>query len=212
MFTNRFKTRPASFSFFFSWEYNAPHRNSGEWKKDEWFLHYILGINGTPNPAMQYGTIIGDLVGTKDSPVSALTDIGTKEYKLTATIGGVPLIGYADGYNPKTKVLHENKTSDNPNRWTQATVDSHKQFDMYLLLLYLSKKIKPEEVTCFLNFIPVSRDGSGEYSCAGDYKQFATKRTMVDIMDYASYIKRTLKEMEAYVEELGIEPDDVVIR
>lgn len=190
-FTDRFKYRPASYSFFASWE----------WNKDEWYNKYILGQRTPATPAMEYGNVVGDSIGTKDSLVPELQPPGVKEYKLNGNIGDIYLVGYADHYCEKTLVLHENKTSDNLKRWTQKKVDDHKQIDMYLLLLFLDQQIKPDQVECYLNFIPVERGGDMLYKMPEPpvFHQFKTTRTDVDLLRYAAYIEDTVKEMEEYV-------------
>lgn len=192
-FTDRFKHRPASYSFFSSWE----------WDKEDWYKKYILGEREPATPAMEFGNIVGDSIGTPQSLVPDLQPPGVKEYKLTGNVGDIYLIGFADHYCDKTLVLHENKTSDNLNRWDQAKVDGHRQIDMYLLLLFLDQKIRPEEVTCYLNFIPVERGGDMQYKMPEPpvYKQFKTSRTGVDLLKYAQYIEDTVGLMEEFVRE-----------
>lgn len=190
-FTDRFKTRPASYSFFNSWE----------WNKDEWYDNYILGKRKEANDAMLFGSLIGDAIGTLDNPIPGLDPAGVKEYEFKASLGDVHLVGYADHYCPIHKILNENKTSDNTTRWTQKTVDDHTQIDMYLLMLWLSKKVKPQEVTVFLNFIPVRIVGVGYKLLEPPiFTTFKTKRTMRQILEYGAYIQKTVALMEAYVE------------
>jgi hypothetical protein len=190
-FTDRFKTRPLSHSQLGSWE----------WDKEQWYNNYILGIREPATPAMEFGNVVGDSIGTPNSLVPALTPPGVKEYKLTGNIGDIHMIGFADHYCDKTLVLHENKTSDNPNRWNQKKVDEHPQLTMYLLLLFLSEKIKPEQVKLYLNFIPVERGGDMLYRVPNPpvFKQFTTHRNGVDLLKYSQYVTDTVKAMEQYV-------------
>jgi len=188
---NRFKKRPLSFSQLSSWE----------WDKEQWYNSYILGIREPATPGMIAGNKFGDMIGTKEFPIPELQDIGTKEYKLEGNIDDIYMVGYADGYDPYKLILHENKTSDNLNRWNQKKVNEHGQLTMYLLLLYLSEKVKPEEVTVFLNFIPLERGGDMIYRLPEPavYHQFPTKRTGVQLLQYAQYIADTVKAMDEYV-------------
>lgn len=190
-FTDRFKIRPASYSFFASWEYN----------KEEWYNNYILGNRPEPNQAMLMGTKVGDSIGTPDSLVPTLTPPGVKEYEMRANLGDIYLIGFADHYCKETKVLHENKTTTNDKKWTQKSVDEHKQLDMYALLLFLQNKTPPAEVKMYLNYIPVVEGGDMLLHLPepATYVQYETKRTNLQIAEYAEYIKSTVKEMEAYV-------------
>lgn len=189
-FTDRFKTRPASFSFFSSWEYN----------KDEWYDNYILGKRKESNAQMEFGTLVGDSIGTPESLVPTLVPPGVKEYELRAKVGDVYLVGYCDHYDPITKTLNENKTTVKKDKWTQQSVDEHKQLDMYALLLMLQDKVHPKELTIYLNYIPVELKGVGyKLPKPPTYVQIETKRTALQVAQYAQYIKDTVKLMEQYV-------------
>lgn len=194
--TDLFKKRPASFSFFSSWEYN----------QEEWYDTYILGNKKESNAQMEFGTLVGDSIGTSTSLVPALIPPGVKEYKMRAVLkdkilGDIYLIGYADHYCPEKKILNENKTTVKKDKWTQLTVDQHKQLDMYALLLYLQDKTRPEEVTMFLNYIPVLLKGV-KYRLPDPpaFVQIPTKRTMLQVVEYGQYLIETLIEMQKYVD------------
>nr|MBP6946294.1 hypothetical protein [Candidatus Paceibacterota bacterium] len=113
------KERPISWSQLGSWAYS----------KQQWIDKYIFGLNEEPNLAMLFGNTVGDTLGTPNSMVPSLEKhlVGLKEYELKTTLNGMTLIGYADHYCPCTKVLNENKTSENKNRWNQTLVDLHGQ-------------------------------------------------------------------------------------
>lgn len=189
----RFLKRPLSYSQLSSWDFSP----------DQWYRQYILGERDTPNPAMLFGSTIGDAIGTPDSPVPDLTPPGVKEYKLTGEINGIKLLGFADHYCPETLILHENKTSDNPKRWTKRKADTHKQIDMYLLLLNLTEGIPPERVTCYLNFIETRPSGLGyRLHNPPRWQQFPIKtKTMSDLDKFTEYLHRTVEAMQEYIEE-----------
>lgn len=189
-FVDRFKERPASYSFFSSWE----------WDKEEWYDNYILGKKKESNGAMLFGSLVGDSIGTPNSLVPTLTPPGVKEYEMRAEVDGIMLVGFADHYCPLTKTLHENKTTTNKKKWTKQSVDEHKQLDMYALLLMLQDKTHPSEVTMYLNYIPVELKGVGyKLPKVPTYVQIETKRTALQVAQYAQYIKDTVREMEAWV-------------
>jgi len=188
--TNRFIARPLSYS----------QLSSFEWSPDEWYASYILGRREPPNDAMLLGTKVGDSIGTPESLVPTLTPPGVKEYAMRASLGDIHMVGFADHYCVDSKVLHENKTTDKPGKWTQASVDKHKQLDMYALLLWLQDKTPPHEVEMFLNYIPVERKGvTLRLPAEPVYYQFPTYRTRLQVAQYASYVKRTVKEMDKYI-------------
>lgn len=189
-FTDRFKIRPLSYS----------QLSSFEWNPAEWYETYILGKKKEPNAAMLFGSKIGDEIGTDKNPIPGMNLPGVKEYELRANLGPIRLVGYADFYCPDTLTLNENKTTDNPKKWNKKSVDAHGQMTMYALLLYLQNKTKPEDVTMFLNYIPVLVGNDFQYylPTPATYTAIPTKRTTTDIMRYVQYIKDTVAAMEAY--------------
>lgn len=190
-FFDRFKDRPLSYSQVSTWEYS----------KEEWYERYILNIPFEGNAATRFGNLIGDSIGTEKSLVPTLENPGIKEYELRASIGPICMIGLCDSYCPKTKTLHENKTTANTKKWNKQSVDNHKQLDMYALLLMLQDKTHPKDVKMFLNYIPVLKKGLGEFKLPepATYIQFPTKRTALQVANYANYIKQTVVEMEQWV-------------
>lgn len=189
-FKKRFTKRPLSYS----------QLSSFEWDKDQWYNNYILGIREPANPAMAWGSVVGDSIGTPDTLVPTLVPPGVKEYEMRAVIDDVPIIGFADHFCINTLWLHENKTSDNPKRWDQKKVNQHGQLSMYALMLFLREKIKPEDIQMQLNFIPVLRGGDMLYRMPEPpiFIPFITSRSTLDILHYAQSIRDTLVEMEAY--------------
>ena len=163
---------------------------------------YVLGKTSSPTPAMRFGSDVGDAIGTPDSPVPDLAPCGEKEYKLSAEVEGIALLGFADHFCPDCLTLHENKTSDNPKRWTQGKVDKHTQIDMYLLLLYLSEGIPPERVTCYLNFIEARPSGLGyRLHEPPRWTQYRVRtKTMADLDAYTEYVVKTVEAMQQYIE------------
>lgn len=187
----RFKTRPLSHSQLSTFEYNP----------EEWYRRYILGEKQEPNPAMLFGSKVGDSIGTPESMVPDLNPPGVKEYELRANIGDIFLIGFADHYCPDTKTLHENKTSDNKEKWNQKTVDSHSQLTMYALLLFLQDKVAPKDVSITLNYIPTRAVGFDfELPDPPEFYQYHTKRTNLQVVEYVNYIKTTVDKMNEYID------------
>jgi len=216
--TNRFQNRPLSYSQLSCWEYS----------KEEWMNRYILGIRSPMNATMEAGTRIGDAIGTDNCPLKTaqskphyVQPSGVKEFKLSAKLGDIHLIGYADHFDPVARVLHENKTSTNKSRWSQPKANAHGQLTMYALILFLTHNITPEDVQMYLNFIPTQRRlvPKPEYSDVPDWaldehicdevvelpdpvvwKQYPTTRTAGDITAYVDYIHETVKAMQEYVD------------
>jgi len=186
---DRFIKRPLSHSQLSSFEYDP----------EQWYQSYWLGVRSPANAEMMAGSRIGDLIGTDKSPIPNLTPPGVKEYEMKGVYEGITLIGFADHYCPETKVLHENKTSANKSRWTKKKVSEHPQLTMYAMLLQLQDGVEPEEVTMYLNFIPVCLTGVTYNVCQSDtWKQFETRRTKEDVQLYQIYLMDTIAKMESY--------------
>ena len=189
-FTDRFKTRPLSWSQLSTFAYN----------KDDWYKRYVLNEADPPNAAMLYGSVVGDSIGTEKSMVPTLVPAGVKEYELRGNIDKIHMVGFADHYCPNTLVLNENKTTDKPNKWNQKSVDQHGQLTMYALLLFLQDRVKPETVTMYLNYIPVEVGNDFIYRLPDPptYTAIPTKRTTLDILNFITYVQKTVVEMEAF--------------
>lgn len=189
-FYKRFIVRPLSYSQLSCWEYN----------KDEWYERYILNKKTPANSAMRAGTLIGDSIGTDKSLVPLLTPPGVKEYELRASLGNIHIVGFCDHYCPDTRILHENKTSTSRLKWNQKSVDTHKQLDMYALMLFLTHDVLPDDLTIYLNYIPVIEGPDMRYYLPNpvEHYTFETKRTAEQLVAMTQYIEKTVWDMCAY--------------
>lgn len=185
----RFIKRPLSYSQLASWEYS----------KEDWYRNYILGERSPASAEMLAGTHIGDQIGTDTCPLG-LCNVGTKEYKLEGMVDDIRLVGYIDIYNPDTKHLHENKTSPNAKRWCQRKADEHGQLTMYALMLEQQDGVPPEEITMYLNFVPLRLAGV-TYTTYNpvQWKQYETRRTSEQVNAYKDYIRQTVADMHEYI-------------
>lgn len=189
-FIGRTAERPISYSQLSTFTYDP----------DEWFTRYILGIKEPPNALMEFGTLVGDSIGTEHSMVPDLVPPGIKEYELRGELKGIHLIGFADHYCPEQLILNENKTSPTKDRWNKKKVDEHQQLTMYCLLDYIDRKTKPEDVEIWLNFMLTKLSGVGYKLADVPVRRFQTKRTMLDIVQYSNHIVETVDKMyDVYV-------------
>lgn len=188
--TARFLDRPLSWSQLQAFAYS----------KEDWYDNYLLDQKQPPNSLMLAGSRVGDAIGTPLSPIPELVDIGIKEYTVRATIDGISMVGHLDGYIANQLIVHENKCSDKPNRWTQGKVDKHGQLDMYLLLLKHQDGVEPEEVTCYLNAIHLKQTGL-QYEPTGEWRQFTTRRTEEQLDNFLEQVKQTVEEMHQYIKQ-----------
>lgn len=152
-------------------------------------------------PEMRFGKAFADSVEAGNPLVPVIVQ-SSVEHPFKAKFGKIELVGYGDSFCSFTRrLLEEYKTGRK--EWTQKRADEHGQFDMYLLILWLSEKINPAEVKCRLHWIPTVQNA--DLSIA--FKQpivpiiFNTKRTMTHILKFGARINRVYKEMEEYAKK-----------
>jgi hypothetical protein len=187
----RWKQRPYSWSQHSAFQYSPT----------EWYNRYILGESTPGNPAMAFGSLFAGNIefGTPMAPIDLLPEI---EYKLEATLDGLPLIGFVDSYLPHT-TLHEFKTGKAA--WTQKRADTTGQLTFYALLLHLQHRIHPKQLDMLLQWVPTCEQPDGSYHFAlndGGHAQihsFKTHRTMTQVLAFANEIKATRKAMEEFI-------------
>jgi hypothetical protein len=185
--------RPMSWSSISSWKYS----------KEDWANKYIDDAPKTSSPEMEFGKKIGKLLETKADYLPQVPRHSKMEHKFMVKVGGIPLVGYADTFCDNTfKKLGEYKTGKK--EWDQKRVDEHGQIDMYLLMNYVTNKIRPEDVEVTMVWLPTKDDSDFSISFVepieDNIKIFKTKRTTTDIVKFAAEIKRIYKEMELYCE------------
>ena len=90
-------------------------------------------------------------------------------------------------------------------KWTQKRVDELGQIDMYLLMLYITHKIRPEDMTVHLYWLPTKENGDFSISFVEPFrvKSFRTCRTMTQILEFGVFINKIQKEMIDYCEQIG---------
>lgn len=183
--------------------------SSFAWNKDDWYTKYVLGIESPLSPELIFGKAFADSCEAS-TPLAPVTLLSKQELPLDAALDGIKLFGYVDTIDEATLAeTGEFKTGAKP--WDQKRVDGHGQITMYALMNFLQNKVHPEKAKFWLEWIPtkkVYRD-NGDFS-GYDYDivfasdppeviHFDTKRTMRDILAFASYIKTTRKEMEEFI-------------
>jgi len=194
----RWKERDLSWSQLSSFEYDP----------DQWYRRYFEKEEQHETAEMVFGKVIGERLASDPNFLPEVPRLSKFEHKFRVVYDGITLVGYADGFCNKTKKkLIEYKTG--VKKWDQKRADEHGQIDAYLLMHYITTKIKPEEVECHLVWLPTERKEYGDFNVdikliePATPKIFKTKRTMADILNFASRIKRTYKEMEKYAYEKG---------
>jgi hypothetical protein len=191
---DKIKKRPLSWSSL----------SSFAWDPKQWAQKYLDGKEELPSPELIFGKTFAESCENR-KPLAPVRMLDTMEHEFSCKLGNIPLIGYADTICTDTfKILGEYKTG--VKIFDKKRVDEMGQITMYLLMLWLTKKINPEDVEVFINWVPTKRvekdtlDFSG-YEYKIDFAQpitvrtFTTKRSMVDILNFAAYIKKTHKAM-----------------
>ena len=188
-----FNQRPLSWSSISSFEYNP----------ESWYRKYILGEKDPDSKEMIFGKEIGKRLETDPTFLPQIERHSKMEHPFSVMFNGIKLVGYADSFCDKTfKKLSEFKTGKKA--WNKNRVDEHGQLDMYLLMNYITNKVKPEDVEVTLVWMPTKEDGDFSIKFVEpieeNIKMFKTKRTMLDILKFGQRINDTVKSMQEYVD------------
>ncbi len=182
-----FNKRPLSWSAISSFEFS----------KEQWYSKYILNEPAPDNLAMEFGRKFAKSVEDR-KPLVPVTIYKEVEYPLKVVFGGIPMVGFIDTYEPHT-ALREYKTARQ--LWTQKKANEHGQLAMYALMLYITHKVKPENLTIHLDCIQTVESGDFVVDFLDkSIHSFEVKLTMKDILNFGTRIMRVVKEMESYTQ------------
>lgn len=187
--------RPMSWSSINSFEYDAR----------AWYDSYILGIKQS-SPEMTFGSMVDKRLQTDPDYLPHVPRYPHMQHKMRAMWNGIPLTGVPDGLdfeqNPK-RTLIDYKTGKSP--WTKKKADETGQLTMYLLLLFLTEGMRPEEFDCAIHWLPTAyqKDFTINFRnpASPELITFHTKRTMLDMLKFGQRIKDTYALMQRYVEQ-----------
>lgn len=174
--------------------------SSFEWDKRKWYKKYILGEKEEFTPELLFGKQLADSLQTPN-PLAAVTLYTVVEQPVDTKLGQIALKGFIDTYDPITHNFREFKTGKK--LWDQKRADNHGQLKMYALMLYLIHKVKPEEYTIHLDWIPTRNtdDDSIDFVYPMEIKTFQVHLTLLDILKFAVYIKKIAHEMKIYIDK-----------
>lgn len=168
-----------------------------QYSKQAWFDKYVMGIETEPSIEMIFGREVGERLATDPTYLPEVPRLPIFEHELKFEFNGVQMIGYIDSLCLDTNKLYEYKTGRK--KWDQKRADDHGQIEMYLLGLYQTKKIKPEDIACHIHWLPTHiKDGQVAFVEPFTVNTFKADRTMADILRFGNYIKEVRKEMEEY--------------
>lgn len=189
--------RPLSWSAISSFAYDP----------EQWYKRYILNEKQPETIEMLFGKALATSI-ENGKPLAPVTIVGTCEHPFKVMFSGVPLIGFADSFCTKTfRKLAEYKSGKKA--WDQSRVDQHGQISMYLLMNFITNKVPPEEVECFLEWVPTEETGDFKIqftTTPPTVHQFKTKRTMIDILNFGAYINSTVDAMQKYCDDKQLSP------
>ncbi len=183
-------TRPLSWSALSSFDYSP----------EQWYKRYILNEKDPPSAAMEFGKITGERIAEDPTFLPNLPRLGNYEYELRTTFRDIPLVGFIDDYLPHTH-LSEFKTG--VKKWDQKRADGHHQITMYLLMLSLIHKVRPEDIPATLYWFPTEEKGDftvGFTTPDPTPLAFPTSRTTLDTLYFGQRIVDTVQKMQEYVD------------
>ena len=189
---NFLKSRPLSWSAISSWEYSP----------EQWYKRYILNEQEPPNAAMAFGKFVGEKLATDPTYLPQVPRLPVAEQKLCVMFGKIPLVGYMDFYDPDTHEMYEMKTGEKA--WDRKRVEGHGQLDMYILMLYVTYKLMPEDIKCKLIWLPTESHGDFSVTLVEPVvpQIFKTGRTMKDILMFGARVNKVVKDMGEYVDKM----------
>lgn len=187
-------TRPMSWSAISSFEYDP----------EQWYRKYVLGEEIKPNAEMLFGSKIDKQIQADPTFLAPhIHRYSSQQYKLECTFNKIPLIGFPDQWAHITKDgLSDTKTG--VKAWDQKRADETGQLTMYLFMLHIMEKVKPEKVKLHIDWLPTKRTETGDFKVNIDFvrpikvQSFETRRTMIQVLEFGSRINATHKAMTAY--------------
>lgn len=180
----------------YSW---SQHSSFRDYNKEEWYQSYVLGNKKPTTREMTFGSLVGKRLETDPTYIPQLPRGTHMEYGIDVKLEKFELTGFMDVWDNDKRHIGEFKSGKNP--WTQERVDSHDQITFYNLLLLLRDKIKPEEVSNTLYWLPTQDNSDFSISFVRPFRieSFTTKRTTAQVLKFAAEIIKQRKEMLEYI-------------
>lgn len=180
-----------------------------KWRPSDWYSRYVLKEEIKITQELVFGKKIDMQIQDDPTFLPELVRYPILQHHMSGTFNGIPLIGYADTYAPPIKyedkkgavktiaAIRDYKTGRK--KWDQKRADETGQLTMYLFMLYLRDKIRPEDVECFIDWLPTCYLNK-EIVFIEPFKihTFKTKRSMKQLLEFGQHIKDTWEAMEEY--------------
>lgn len=195
--------------------------SSFKWNPSQWHSKYVLKEIPEITPELEFGSMIDKRIQDDPQFLPQLIRYPILQHEMRCMFGDIPLLGFADTFVPansrhislkgdvfyKNPAIRDYKTGRQP--WTQKRADETGQLTMYLLMLWLQHKIRPEDVECYIDWLPTHYvDNKIAFIEPVEIHTFKTKRTMSQVLMFAQDIKDVWAEMEEFAqrqEELEVD-------
>lgn len=171
-----------------------------EWNPKDWYAKYVLNLKPHESSEMSFGKKFADSCEAR-KPLAPVTLYSEVEYPLKVVFNGHPFVGFIDTYDKKTHAFREFKTSKK--MWTQQKAQDHGQLQMYALCLYITHRVKPEDLKIHLDCIQTQQNGdfSIDFIKPFNIKTFEVKLKMQDILRFGVRINNIISEMDEFVKK-----------
>jgi PD-(D/E)XK nuclease superfamily len=177
-----------------------------EWNPRMWYEKYISGEQPLETPELKFGKMVDERIQKDPKYLPHVIRYKVLQHEMRCDWNGIPLIGYADTYEPidGSRVIKVRDYKTGRKEWTQKRADETGQLTMYLWMLYLmDKKIDVAKAELYIDWLPTHIKNGEIAFVEPDYKKlkpvtFKTKRSMHDILKFGQRINQTWLEMETY--------------
>ncbi len=175
--------------------------SSFKWNPDQWWRKYVAGELPELTKELIFGSMIDKKIQEDKKFLPKVVRYPVLQHAMKAEFNGIPLVGVTDAFRLKKPSIRDYKTGRVP--WTQKRADETGQLTMYCLLAYLTEKIKPEDVSLFIDWLPTHiKDGEIVFR-EEDHRKlvpvtFETRRSMKDMLEFGQFIMDTYAAMLEY--------------
>lgn len=179
----------------FSWS----QLSSFEWDREEWYQSYWIGIRSKPTKELLFGSMVDKKIQADPTFIPDLVRYPLLQHKMETVYNGIPLVGLPDAFHREERRLRDYKTGKA--LWTQKRADETGQLTFYSMLLYLTERIRPEELSLYIDWLPTKETGDFTIQFRDEPVVpvvFETKRTMRDVLEFGNRIQKTRELMLKY--------------
>lgn len=177
--------------------------SSFEWNRDQWWRKYVGKEIPEITPELEFGSMVDKRIQEDPTFLPKLERFPVMQHKMECVFNDIPLIGIADQFDPNPK--HIRLADDKTGRriWDQKRADETGQLTMYSLELWLTQKIRPEDIDFEIRWFPTHyKDGKiafiEEYHTKLQPVVIRTKRTMREVLAFGQRIIDTYTAMHEY--------------